>query len=106
MVDKHLESNELVVAQGHDHPRLMSDGLEASGAHWIAGTPGLPLECTAKVRYRMRDVACRVEALAGDRVRVRFATPQRAVTPGQSVVFYAGDECLGGAVIERTEINN
>ncbi len=102
VVDKRLDDNVLVVAQGHDHPMLMSAGLEASQAHWIAGCPTLPLECTAKVRYRMRDVACRVEGLDDDRLRVHFASAQRAVTPGQSVVFYAGDECLGGAVIESS----
>ncbi len=101
VVDKQLDSNTLVVAQGHDHPMLMSRGLEASQAHWIAGRPDLTMPCTAKIRYRMRDVACRIEALDDDRLRVHFADAQRAVTPGQSVVFYAGDECLGGAVIER-----
>ena len=106
VVDKRLERNELVVAQGHDHPLLMSSALEASQAHWIAGPPRLPLACTAKVRYRMRDVPCTVEALADAGLRVRFAAPQRAVTPGQSVVFYAGDECLGGAVIERQVNSN
>ncbi len=101
VIGKRLDDNVLLVAQGHDHPALMSQGLEAAQPHWIAGTPRLPLACTAKIRYRMRDVPCRVEAPADDRLRVRFSTPQRAVTPGQSVVFYAGEECLGGAVIER-----
>lgn len=100
VVGKRLEENVLLVAQGHDHPLLLSRGLEASQAHWIGGNPHLPLDCTAKVRYRMSDLPCRVEAAGDERLTVRFATPQRAVTPGQSVVFYADDECLGGAVIE------
>ncbi len=101
VVGKRLEENVLLVAQGHDHPLLMSDGLDATQVHWIGGPPALPFECTAKVRYRMADVPCRIEGDDDDRIRVGFATPQRAVTPGQSVVFYDHDECLGGAVIEQ-----
>jgi tRNA-specific 2-thiouridylase len=58
-----------------------------------------PLRCAAKTRYRQPDQACRVQPLADGRVRVSFDRPQRAVTPGQSVVLYAGDECLGGGII-------
>jgi tRNA-specific 2-thiouridylase len=104
VVGKRLEENVLLVAQGHDHPLLLSRGLEASQAHWIGDAPRLPLDCTAKVRYRMVDHPCRVDAAGDGRLTVRFATPQRAVTPGQSVVFYAGEECLGGAVIESPHV--
>lgn len=100
---KDLDNNVLLVAQGNDHPALFSTSLETGQAYWVAGeAPALPLLCTAKVRYRQPDQGCRVEALEDARCRVIFDSPQRAVTPGQSVVFYLGDRCLGGAVIERT----
>jgi tRNA-specific 2-thiouridylase len=96
---KDLARNALVVVQGADHPALRCSALDAAAAHWIAGVaPGLPLACTAKVRYRQPDVACRVEA-AADGLRVRFEEPLRGAAPGQYVVFYDGEECLGGAAI-------
>lgn len=102
---KDVARNALVVGQGHDHPWLYAAGLHASGIRWIAGRPpALPLACEAQVRYRQRPVPCRVEACAAPgAVQVRFATPQRAITPGQAVVFYDGPVCLGGGVIERAE---
>ena len=101
VVEKRLEENMLVVAQG-EHPRLYRDRLEARELHWIAGEPPpLPLRCSAKIRYRQADQACRVVPLERDEgVEVLFETPQRAVTPGQSVVFYEGDRCLGGGIIQ------
>lgn len=102
VVAKDLEHNVLLVAQGNNHPALFSDTLEAGQLCWIAGTtPTLPLRCTAKVRYRQADQNCTVTA-EGDGCRVAFEAPQRAVTPGQSVVFYSGERCLGGGIIERT----
>ena len=104
VVGKDIESNTLIVDQGHDSRYLMSYRLQASGATWIAGRPPLTeFACTAKTRYRQQDEACRVRVLESDRVEVRFDAAQRAVTPGQSVVFYRGEECLGGAVIEATD---
>ncbi len=102
VAEKDLARNVLYVVQGHDHPALLSRELIAGEVHWIAGTPPpLPLACRAKVRYRQAEQPCVVEPAGGrGRLRVRFATPQWAVTPGQSVVFYDGELCLGGAVIE------
>jgi len=102
VVDKDPEANVLYVAQGHDHPRLLSRGLVATELAWVSGEPPrLPWEGHARVRYRQREVPCRVEAAGPGRCRVRFAEPQRAVTPGQYVVFYEGERCLGGGKIER-----
>ncbi len=102
VVGKDLEHNRLIVAQGHDHPLLMSAALEAGQLNWIAGAPPrAPLRCTARIRYRQADQPCRLEPLGEGRCRVVFDTPQRAVTPGQAVVFYDGEACLGGAIIER-----
>jgi tRNA-specific 2-thiouridylase len=101
VVDKDLAGNILLVAQGYDHPLLYSGGLVADELNWIAPAPavGETLRCSAKTRYRQPDQDCAVEALGDGRCRVRFDRPQRAVTPGQSVVFYHGRECLGGGVI-------
>jgi tRNA-specific 2-thiouridylase len=97
---KDLDRNVLTVVQGHDHPLLFSATLTASRAHWIAGTPPqFPLECRARCRHRQPLQACTVHPDGSSMLRVVFAHAQRAVTPGQSVVFYAADNCLGGAVI-------
>lgn len=104
VVDKALDSNRLIIGQGHDHPLLMSRRLFAAPPDWVAGAaPALPLRCLAKTRYRQPDQACTVHDAGQGAVRVEFDEPQRAVTPGQSVVFYQDDICLGGGVIERTE---
>jgi tRNA-specific 2-thiouridylase len=103
VVDKELERNVLVVAQGHDHPRLFSSALEAGQLHWVAGRPpAAPHACHGKVRYRQGDQPCTITALNAERCQVSFAQAQRAVTPGQSVVFYDDDVCLGGGIIEQT----
>ncbi|MFM8330890.1 MAG: tRNA 2-thiouridine(34) synthase MnmA [Candidatus Methylumidiphilus sp.] len=100
---KDLARNVLVVGQGHDHPWLFSDALEAGTLDWCDNQPlPAPLRCAAKTRYRQPDQPCVVEPLDDGRCRVAFDQPQRAVTPGQSVVFYQGEECLGGGVIEQT----
>lgn len=99
VLDKDIDANVLIVGQGHDHPLLYASALIADEVHWVAGEPpNLPLSCTAKVRYRQPDQACTVDA-HNESIRVIFDTPQRAITPGQYVVLYAGDECLGSARI-------
>jgi tRNA-specific 2-thiouridylase len=98
---KDLERNVLVAVQGHDHPLLMSTRLETAPVAWVAGHPPAgSFDCTAKVRYRQADVPCHVEAATDGTSVVSFGSPQRAVTPGQYAVFYEGDCCLGGGVIE------
>jgi tRNA-specific 2-thiouridylase len=101
VVEKNLADNTLVVAEGDDNPALQAGGLLASNLHWISGTaPALPFRGSVKIRYRQHDAPCTLHA-ADQGLRVVFDTPQRAVTPGQFAVFYAGDECLGGGVIEH-----
>lgn len=104
VVGKDVKDNTLFVAQGHDGLWLQSHRLVASQATWTAGAPpSSAFACAAKTRYRQQDEACSVRVLDDGGLDVRFTAPQRAVTPGQSVVFYQGEECLGGAVIDATD---
>jgi len=104
VVQKDLTRNVLVVVQGTDHPLLYTNHLIAQQAHWINGaSPSSSFTCTAKTRYRQPDQECAVTLLADGTLDVSFIQPQRAITPGQSVVFYNDDVCLGGAVIESTD---
>jgi tRNA-specific 2-thiouridylase len=100
--EKRPATNELVVVQGRDDPRLHATALVAVNASWIAGEPPpLPLRCRARLRHRQRLQDCRVEACV-DGLLVRFERPQRAIAPGQFAVLYDGEACLGGAVIQRS----
>ncbi|KGQ70432.1 tRNA 2-thiouridylase [Chelonobacter oris] len=102
VVEKDLANNELIVAQGHDHPRLFANGLIAQQLHWVnREIMSVPLRCTVKTRYRQQDVVCEIIPLNDETIEVRFDEPQAAVTPGQSAVFYVNDVCLGGGIIER-----
>jgi tRNA-uridine 2-sulfurtransferase len=92
--------NALIVVQGRDHPLLLSRALVTGCFHWLAEPARRPLPCTVKVRYRQSDQAALLEPGTDGTVRLTFAEPQRAVTPGQYAVAYEGDRCLGGAVIE------
>ena len=101
VASKDLEQNVLYVVQGGDDPHLLSTRLEASAMNWISGTaPAAGQQLSAKVRYRQADQACTVLKADNQRLTLAFEHPQRAVTPGQSVVLYDGDVCLGGGVIE------
>ncbi len=102
VIDKNLETNQLIVAQGHDHPLLLKQGLRASQLHWIAGSPpSLPLTCQARIRHRQPLQACTLSPLENGHLQALFGQKQRAVTAGQSIVFYQDQTCLGGGIIEQ-----
>ncbi len=101
VVKKDLKENVLYVVQGDDHPILYTDGLVASQISWVSREkPTDPFLCTAKFRYRQPDQQVTVYPKSHNCWEVIFDTPQRAITPGQAVVFYNGDICLGGGIIE------
>jgi tRNA-specific 2-thiouridylase len=100
VADKRIAANELVVVQGHDHPLLMKKTLSAADTAWVSGNaPATASAHTAKTRYRQADAPCTLSKVLESEVRVDFSSPQWAVTPGQSVVLYDGEICLGGGVI-------
>lgn len=104
VLDKDLERNVLIVGQGYHHPLLYSEALKAVDVNWISGrAPAAPMECTAKFRYRQEDHQVTVIPLPDGSLDVVFAEPERAVTPGQYVVFYEGEECLGGGTIDEVK---
>ncbi len=101
VLEKDLDNNILIVGQGHDHPLMLHKTLEAGQLDWCSNkTLTEPLHCSAKTRYRQTDQTCRLEPLGNDRCKAVFDLPQRAITPGQSVVFYDSEICLGGGIIE------
>jgi len=98
---KDIKNNILLVVQGVDHPALFRSELRASQLHWISGTPPeMPITCTARIRHQQPVQVCTLFPRSDNECSARFETPQRAVTPGQSVVFYDGEICLGGGIIE------
>lgn len=102
VVEKDLINNVLVVAQGHDNSALLSTGLIASQLNWVDLQPIREnLRCTVKTRYRQEDIPCEIQPIDDNTIRVMFDEPQIAVTPGQSAVFYLGEVCLGGGIIEE-----
>jgi tRNA-specific 2-thiouridylase len=101
VVQKNIAENELIVAQDHDHPLLHSHNLTASDINWISGAiPETPFHCMAKNRYRQADQKCIIEKVENGNYSVSFKTSQRAITPGQFIVFYKENVCLGGGIID------
>ena len=100
---KDIENNVLFAVQGHDHSLLYSQKLTATDINWVSGVaPVAPCKCTAKTRYRQADQACTITLIESDNCSVTFKDLQRAVTPGQFVVFYDADICLGGGIINTS----
>lgn len=101
VVGKDSEKNILIVAQGKNHPSLYCDEITASDLSWVSGkAPSLPLKCRAKIRYRQKDQECILESIQDGIAHITFSQPQRAATPRQSIVFYDGQDCLGGGMIK------
>lgn len=103
VVDKDPTRNIVFVERGEEHPGLFADELWASDLEWVGAAPDFktPQKLKAKIRYRQGDQDCVVEEVSTGRVRVSFPVPQRAITLGQSVVFYREQVCLGGGVITQ-----
>ena len=104
VVDKDLTTNTLLVAQGSGHPMLYAQGLICGKIHWLVNLPSdaFPITCYAKTRYRQTEQACMISPEEDNNQHiVMFSTPQRAITPGQYIVFYDKNVCLGGATIEQ-----
>jgi len=101
-LQKDLKNNVLIVGQGGNHPLLFHSHLKASQMHWVSGkAPAKQQSLKAKVRYRQDDQDCKIIQVENDKYTVEFSQPQRAITPGQSIVFYDDDICLGGGVIDH-----
>ncbi len=110
VVEKDVARNVLIVAQGADHESLYSIGLYATQLHWVDRLgPKQAIRITVKTRYRQADIDCELIPLENNHAKIIFDSPQKAVTPGQSAVFYANDVCLGGGIIDsyiKTTENN
>lgn len=105
VVAKNFDKNEVILAQGDDHPALYADGLNAVELNWLTDLPqGSSFKCMAKVRYRQQEQPCTVTLKEGS-AKVVFDRPQRAMTPRQSVVFYLDNICLGGGIISEISPN-
>ena len=104
--DKIIDENRLVVVQGQDHPSLFHTHVKASNVNWISGdAPDEDLSITAKIRYRSNDTPCKLEHDSKNTF-IEFENPKFAIAPGQSIVFYNGDTCIGGGYIETRSNKN
>ena len=98
---KDMAHNTLWVVQGHDHPWLLSQHLQAQDLSWVSGHAPEAIALAAKTRYRQTDAPCQVTTIGPDHLGLAFDPSQWAVTPGQSAVLYDGEVCLGGGVIHQ-----
>jgi tRNA-specific 2-thiouridylase len=104
---KDLTRNTLIITQQRNHSLLLSNELTCDKMHWVVSSPpAMPLHCAAKIRYRQADQSCTVIPITKNHYRVLFDEPQWAITPGQSVVFYQGDICLGGGCVVAASANS
>ncbi len=102
VVEKNIKNNVLTVVQGDNHPALYNTHLSSKHIHWINTPPTKwPYKCKAKIRYRQEDQDCTISLDSQQHSVIQFNKSQRAVSPGQSVVFYQNDICLGGGIIEH-----
>ncbi|MEM8844197.1 MAG: tRNA 2-thiouridine(34) synthase MnmA [Pseudomonadota bacterium] len=101
VVDKNMKRNELIVAQGNEHPYLFNSSLMLENMHWIDKQVSSPTSVTAKIRYRQAPQPCKINLINDHNHQLDFDTPQRAVTPGQYAVLYDGEVCLGGGIIQQ-----
>jgi tRNA-uridine 2-sulfurtransferase len=102
VLDKDLSRKVLLVGQGHQHPYLLTRRLVCHEVHWISPcSPKFPFRCSAKTRYRQTEQPCEIIPISANEYEVVFDVSQWAVTPGQSVVFYQQDHCLGGGIIQQ-----
>lgn len=100
VAEKKIDTNQLVVVQGKEHPLLFKSELQASSLSWVTEEPVLNKKYQAKVRYRQEGQECEITELTKDHLKLKFTNPQRAITPGQSLVLYDEDICLGGGIIK------
>ena len=101
VVEKKMDTNTLIVTQGKDHPSLLHTHCRISAMHWINPVDtSKPITCKAKTRYRQADQNCQITLIENDTAVVEFEDKQRAITPGQALVIYQDEVCLGGATIE------
>lgn len=105
VVDKDPTNNIVYLAQGEEHPALYAYELTATDIHWIGEAPPFPFSCHAKIRYRQPEQECIISEIQPGLLHIRFTAPQRAITSRQSIVFYLGSKCLGGAMIQKRGIS-
>jgi tRNA-specific 2-thiouridylase len=99
--NKDMKRNVLIVVQGDDHPALFKNTLRANDVHWVNTPPSLYINLMCKIRYRQPDQSCQINKQDSRYWNVNFTLPQRAIAPGQSIVFYHDDVCLGGGIISE-----